>query len=231
MKISVCIATYNGGKYLNEQIQSILMQLSDNDELIISDDGSTDDTISIIGKFADKRIKLFHNKNKKGVAHNFENALSHASGEYIFLSDQDDIWAENKVKVVLRILETYDCVLHNAQLIDAEGNFLNSDLFSIYRTRTGYINNLIRNTFVGCCMAFKKNILKYALPIPDDIKMHDMWIALISEKKGRTKLINQNLIFYRRHDSNASTTSDKSKFSKSYQLKYRLQMLLYTLFR
>ena len=231
MKISVCMATYNGEKFIQQQIDSILEQLSDRDELIISDDGSTDSTISIIKKYDDKRVFLYTNSGINGVAHNFENALRHASGDFIFLSDQDDIWEADKVSTLVKELANYDCVLHNAYLIDAAGDFLENDLFSIYKSRKGYIKNLFRNTFVGCCMAFKKELLKNILPIPKEITMHDMWIALIAEKKGETKLISDKLIQYRRHDNNASTTSNKTKFSKYYQLKYRLIMLYYTTLR
>lgn len=183
MKISVCMATYNGEKFIQQQIDSILEQLSDNDELIISDDGSIDDTISIIKKYTDKRVFLYNNNNLNGVAHNFENALKYATGDFIFLSDQDDIWEKNKISCVVKELANYDCVLHNAHLINANGDFLNSDLFSIYKTRKGYVKNLFRNTFVGCCMAFKRDLLKIILPIPKEITMHDMWIALLAEKK------------------------------------------------
>lgn len=231
MKISVCLATYNGEEFLKLQIESILRQLSTFDELLISDDGSTDNTVSIINNFNDDRIKLFINSNKRGVAHNFENALLNATGDYILLSDQDDIWKDNKVEIIKKELEFADCILHNAELINSDGEFLDNNLFSIYRTRTGYFENLMRNTFVGCCMAFKKSLLKKILPIPRSITMHDMWIALISEKYSKTRLVNQSLIYYRRHNNNASTTSKKSQYSRIYQLKYRLVMLYYTLLR
>ena len=231
MKVSVCMATYNGAEYINEQIYSILKQLSYQDELIISDDGSTDNTIDIIKNIHDNRISLFKNCKKKGVAHHFENALSHATGEYIFLADQDDIWIDNKLSVIIKELENVDCVLHNATLIDKDGNLLGDDLFSIYKTRPGYFKNLFRNTYVGCCMAIRKELLKYILPIPDKISMHDMWIALIAEKKGTTKILPDKLIQYRRHGNNASTTSKKSNFSFYFQLKYRLAMFYNTLIR
>ena len=229
--ISVCLATYNGEKYVKEQIESILSQLSANDEVIVSDDHSKDNTITIINSLQDKRIKIVMNNKQSGVAHSFENALLHAAGDFIFLADQDDIWAENKIKIVVEQLEKYDCALHNAQLIDYQGGKIDKDLFSIYNTRTGYFQNLIRNTFVGCCMAFRKELLKHVLPIPSQITMHDMWIALLAEKKGNTILIEDKLIYYRRHENNASTTSNKSKFSKYYQLKYRLVMLYHTILR
>ena len=94
--VSVCMATYNGGKYIKEQIDSILGQLSNNDELIISDDNSTDDTVDIINRISDSRVRLFFNK-QKGYTNNFENALKQVRGDIIFLSDQDDIWMDNKV--------------------------------------------------------------------------------------------------------------------------------------
>jgi len=231
VRVSVCIATYNGERFIREQLESILIQLGIEDEIIVSDDGSTDRTLDILKSYDDKRVKIIRNNGYKGVAHNFENALSHANGEYIFLCDQDDIWADNKVEVILENLKIADCVLHNAELIDSFGKSLNNNLFSIYRTRKGYVNNLIRNTFVGCCMALKKDLLKYILPIPKNITMHDMWIALIAEKKGKTCLNHDKLMYYRRHDNNVSTTSQKSSFSRYFQIKYRLQMLYYTLVR
>ena len=88
--ISVCMATYNGEKYLREQVGSILTQLGENDELVVSDDGSTDSTIDILKSYNDPRIKIFINTGRHGVNSNFENALRHADGDYIFLSDQDD---------------------------------------------------------------------------------------------------------------------------------------------
>lgn len=225
-KISVVLASYNGSQYIAEQINSVLPQLSFHDELIISDDQSTDETASVIQSFKDQRIKFIQNNGKKGVAGNFENGLKAASGDYIFLSDQDDVWFENKVEKVLEKLENSSCVLHNATLIDADGNITDQNLFGIYGTRQGFWQNLTRNTFVGCCMAFRKEILDYALPFPEKITMHDMWIALISEKRANTALINEPLMFYRRHDKNASTTSQKSRFTLAYQLKYRTQMLM-----
>ena len=111
--ISVCMATFNGEKYIKEQIQSILNQLSLDDEVIISDDGSSDKTLEVINHINDKRIKVFTNTHKHGFTHNFENALNHANGEYIFLSDQDDIWAEEKVNKVMESLIYNDLVIHD----------------------------------------------------------------------------------------------------------------------
>ena len=118
MKISVCLATFNGEKYLQQQIESILIQLGDNDELIISDDGSSDQTLNIIESFSDKRIHIFHNKMNHGFIGNFENALRIATGDYIFLSDQDDVWSSDKLRISLQALEKADLIVHDAEMID-----------------------------------------------------------------------------------------------------------------
>lgn len=231
MSISVCMATYNGEKYIKQQVESILVQLDEDDELIVSDDSSTDHTVCILKSFNDPRIKIFNNTKKRGVTHNFENAIEKSTGSFIFLSDQDDVWEKDKVEKVLAKLNEVDLVLHNGQLIDGEGKLINQDLFSIYKTRKGYLKNLTRNTFVGCCMAFKRELIAEILPIPNKIMMHDMWIALVAEKKGSTALLPEQLIQYRRHENNASTTSKKSSNTLFFQIKYRLQMLFYTILK
>ena len=116
--ISVCMATFNGEKYLKEQIKSIIAQLDINDEIIISDDGSTDSTIEIINSFNDFRIKLYQNSFKNLIS-NFEFTLNNASGDYIFLSDQDDIWLPNKVELCMKSLISADLVMTNCKLVDS----------------------------------------------------------------------------------------------------------------
>ena len=118
------LATFNGEKYLQQQIESILIQLGDNDELIISDDGSSDQTLNIIESFSDKRIHIFHNKMNHGFIGNFENALRIATGDYIFLSDQDDVWSSDKLRISLQALEKADLIVHDAEMIDGMGNSL-----------------------------------------------------------------------------------------------------------
>ena len=119
IRCSVVMATYNGEKYIKEQIDSILKNMNDCDELIISDDGSTDNTIKLINEYQDKRIKLI-NGPRKGVKQNFANAIENATGKYIFLSDQDDIWMENKMRLVLEEFEKNNVtvVIHDAEVID-----------------------------------------------------------------------------------------------------------------
>lgn len=230
MRKSVCMATYNGGKYLRKQVDSILCQLSATDELIVSDDGSKDATLEILASFHDKRLKVFSNQGKHGVVPNFENALSKASGDIIFFSDQDDIWAENKVKVMLKALQNADLVVHDALIMDGEDNVSDVNYYSIRPPHEGYWRNLWENCFVGSCLAFRREMLPYVYPFPKHILWHDMWIGLVVSKKGRVKFIDDKLLYYRRHGGNASATGEKSTFSLWKKIKYRTQMLYYSLF-
>lgn len=211
--ISVCMATYNGERYIRQQLDSILSNLSKEDELIISDDGSTDATVSIINKYMikDHRIRLVMGP-KRGLVANFENALRYAKGQYIFLSDQDDIWSDNKVSVVMRYLKksSVTMVVHDCNIIDEEGNVIDSSFFGLRNSASGFMHNLIKNSYIGCCMAFKRDLLDVALPIPPDIPWHDEWLGLINEIIGETIFIPNILFSYRRHKDNVSSMKHSS---------------------
>ncbi len=231
-KISVCIATYNGEKYIKEQLESIIHQLDEDDEIIISDDGSNDKTIQIIENFKDTRIKIFnHSPNRKTkyrfdlTTRNIENALSKAQGDFIFLADQDDIWVENKVKKIIPLFEKYSLILHDCTIIDNSKKVLHESYFKLIKSKSGIINNLIKNSYLGCCMAFKKSILKKSIPFPISPIPHDIWIGLIAELKENVFFSNEKLIQYRRHENNLSSSSLKSNNSICFKLKYRFFIL------
>ena len=226
MKISVCMATFNGEKYIEQQIASILCQLSLDDELIISDDGSTDNTLCIIETFNDSRIKLLPGQEFHNPIFNMENALKNAIGDHIFLSDQDDIWLPNKVKTVVNYLQEYDCVVSDAFLIDADRNIICDSFFEKNNSKRGFFHNIIKNGYLGCCMAFNKRMLRYVLPFPTNIPMHDVWIGLITELFGNAIFLKEPLIYYRRHGLNYSPTSEKSKNTLFFKLRYRLILLV-----
>ena len=154
------MASYNGEKYIAEQIESILKQIKETDELIISDDGSTDRTLDIVEEFHDSRIKVLHH-NKGNYTKNFENALTHASGDIIFLCDQDDIWKPDKVKTTLQYFRNTgaDFLVSAATLVDGDMNVILESSFEGGRTRTGFWYNLAATSYIGACMAFKKKIL------------------------------------------------------------------------
>ena len=205
--ISVAMATYNGEKFIKEQLDSILKQLDINDEIIISDDGSTDNTINIINSYNDKRIKLIDGP-KLGVKQNFANAINNCNGKYIFLSDQDDIWLDNKVNIVLKAFNKYNatCIVHDAIVFNSNTNKIIINSFYDHRkSKKGIINNIIKNSYLGCCMAFDSNMKEKILPIPNNIEMHDQWIGLLNDKYGKSVFIEDILLKYRRHNDNVSS--------------------------
>lgn len=209
-KISVCIASYNGEKYIEEQLKSILSQIKENDEIIISDDFSTDTTTFIIESLNDTRIHLFKNSVKfKNHNFNFENTLKKASGEIIFMADQDDVWAPNKVRRFLEIFEitNADLVISDCFLVNSKKDIIVDSFFKIRNSQSGFFKNFYKNSYVGCCMAFNRTILEASLPFPKYVFSHDTWIGLIGEMIGKTYFLREPLIYFRRHGENFSAHS------------------------
>jgi len=220
------MATYNGQKYIRQQLGSILGQIGESDEIIISDDSSSDRTVEIIKTFDDKRIRLFENNRFKSPAYNFENALEKATGDIIFLSDQDDIWMENKVKIMFGLLQQYELVVSDCIIINENEDVLQESFFKTRGSKKGRLNNLIKNSYMGCCMAFNRRILEIALPFPQNLAMHDMWIGMIGELYGTTYFCDQKLIKYRRHENSASSTCGTSPYTTRDKISFRLNLLL-----
>jgi glycosyltransferase involved in cell wall biosynthesis len=224
-RCSVCMAVYNGEKYIYQQVKSILDQFSHNDELIISDDGSTDNTIAILENFKDDRIKIFFNSQNKGPVGNFENALLKARGKYIFLADQDDLWLSGKIEKHLQLHKVYDLVISDAIVIDEQGLILHQSFFKARNSKAGLVNNLKKNAYIGCCMSFNRKIAVYALPFPKYIHMHDWWIGLVAEIKGKVIFCDDKLMKYIRHHNNASPTLTNSGYSFIKRFNNRLSLI------
>lgn len=203
--ISVCMAAYNGAKYIKEQLESILSQLPSDAELIVSDDGSKDGTLEIVKGYDDARIKIITGPGK-GAVKNFEYALKAAQGDVIFLSDQDDVWLPGKLEKVMAAFDVKtECVLHDAVVVDAAGNELMPSFFAWRGVRHGLLNNIMKNSYTGCCMAVKKELLGDCLPFPEGIEMHDWWLGLNAERRHNSVFLNEKLIEYRRHGENANS--------------------------
>lgn len=211
--ISVCIATYNGERFIKQQIDSILKQIGPNDEIVISDDHSTDNTIDIIKNYKDPRIKIFYNDtNKKSVILNFENALKHSEGDYIFLCDQDDIWDETKISTFLLYFRSNkDIYLYLSDLyIINENGEINKKEFFHEAMKLNLLSQILKNNFIGCSMAFKKELKKYILPFPNNIEIHDWWIGLCAILFFKVGFIDKKLLFYRRHNANVTSGERRS---------------------
>lgn len=227
--ISVCIATYNGEKYIGQQLNSILSQLTDKDEVIISDDNSDDGTISLIKSLNDNRIKIFINdKNNSGYTNNFQNCILKSKGDSILLCDQDDIWFKNKVERTLSALKTNDFVASDALFVDRNLKSLKQTFFSL---RGGwkpfFLSNLYKQKYLGCCLAFNRILLNKILPFPKNSQFatHDLWISLIGTCYYKSKVLNEPLIYYRRHGNNVSGGGAESETSLLFKINYRLYCL------
>ncbi len=222
--ISVCIATYNGEKYIKEQLDSIINQLDQNDEIIISDDGSSDRTLNIIESYNDNRIVLYKN-SFKDVVLNFEFVIGKSKGDYIFLSDQDDIWHKDKVKCYM------ECFLKNSnvtllisdfQIIDQNGMHLDG-VYNKNKFSNSLVKNVIANNFIGCAMAFTSNTKNAIMPFPKNIAMHDWWIGTCSKIYGEICFIDKKMHFYRRHGNNV-TKEEGAKVG--IKLKWRVNLIV-----
>lgn len=240
--ISVCLASYNGERYIKEQVLSILNQLSVDDELIISDDGSTDNTLHILATIKDSRVRVISNSFSEPyhkysnshykVTRNFENALSSATGDYIFLSDQDDIWEQDKVLITVATLQQCELVMSNRSIIDSNGNLVKLSAYSTNPIGHCFFRNVIKMPFYGCCMAFKKELLKEILPFPKNLIMHDNWIGLYAcLRKRNIAYIDKPLIRYRRHQYNVSPTAQKNPNPIYFKIRYRFVILIQLLIR
>lgn len=227
MKVSVCMAAYNGERYIGAQLRSILPQLKQDDEVVIVDDGSQDTTRERITELNDPRIRLLRHTTNVGVIQTFEDALRSATGDVLFLCDDDDVWAENKVERFLEAFENHpdaQIVISRARLIDDLGRELGDSRWNREgKFVPGFWQNVLMNHYQGSAMAIRASLLGKVLPLPDRKSfMHDAWIgtrnALLG---GKTVFIDDDLLLYRRHTHNASRP--KSMLQK---LRSRLDLLI-----
>ena len=228
--ISVCMATYNGERFIQKQVQSILSQLNNIDELIVVDDVSVDDTVKLIKKFNDARVRIINNSRNMGSISSFNKALSLANGEYIFLADQDDVWYETKVVVSISQLEkeNLELIIHDARVVDVnKGHIISESLFKLYKSSPNFLRNLISSRHTGCCMVLRNSALKKLLPIPTPLDekgfvaslftikgiQHDAWLGILSSVYGlKKKFVNIPLIDYQRHSDNESPLKRQRNF-------------------
>ena len=226
--VSVCIATYNGSKYIEEELRSILPQLNCDDEIIISDDGSSDNTIDIIRSFNDERIKIFVHKRTQVkykfdyTTRNFENAIYNSKGDFIFLADQDDVWLPNKYSVMMDSLKENDIVISDCKIVDKDLNIICESKFKTSYPSNRIIPCLKGNKNIGCCMAFKRRIIDRVLPFPPYGVAQDWWLACYGNMYFKMAYINEPLMLYRRHETTVSATGGNSQHSIKDRIEIRL---------
>lgn len=205
--VSIVMATYNGHEFLKEQLRSILDQTWSNIELIICDDASSDGTQEIIIEYAkqDKRVKYYFNKSNAGVNKNFESGFIKATGEFIAIADQDDVWKENKIEEQLKLFSNDDIVLTHSASVQFSNNDLPLHKLKAGATRLMTGNDsrrlLIRNSISGHNIIFRKNLLHQILPIPENV-MYDWWLCEVATCNGFIAATNNVQAFHRRHGNN-----------------------------
>lgn len=206
MRISIAMTTYNGSKYLNDQLKSFSQQDQAPDELIVCDDGSSDNTIKILEKFslnAPFDVKIYQNESNLGFTKNFENALSKCTGDLIFLSDQDDIWFQNKISSITEYFylnENISLIIHDAEIVDENLKYHGSNTLS--QALRGFGNTNIYIT--GALTVIRKDLLDYVFPFPENINGHDGWIHNVGKVLERRQVLKKSLGLIRRHADNTS---------------------------
>ena len=226
-KISVCMAAYNGEPFVEAQVRSILPQLKPTDEVVIVDDRSTDATVARIAQVADPRIRVLRHEKNRGVVAAFEDALRSATGETLFLCDDDDLWAPTKASRFVELFKErpdVEIVTSRVRMIDESGQPLpDSRINREGRFLPGFWRNVYKNHYQGSAMAIRASLLGRVLPFPArEGFLHDAWIGTRNDLLGgKTAFIDEELLFYRRHLNNASRTKSLMR-----QIQTRIDLLL-----
>lgn len=221
--VSVVMCTYNGDRFLKEQVDSILEQDYPNFELIISDDASSDNTRNVLKLYEDHpHTKIFYQAENIGLIKNFAMATAHANGSFIAYSDQDDVWLKNKLSRLVTSIGGSALVYSDSLLTDEKGNSLNkklSDLRHMYSgdDSRGYV---FYNCVWGHGMLMKREAIERSLPMPENIH-HDVWLAFKALTSGGIVFLDEVLTLYRQHESSTSKTlpqkTEARKLSKRWQ--------------
>ncbi len=227
--IDILLATYNGEKFIKEQIDSILNQTYQDFNLIISDDCSKDGTRDILKEYEkkDSRIKVFFQSKNLGYVKNFEFLLNEVESEYYMLSDQDDVWLPEKIE------KSYNCLIDNkADLVFSDLEVVDRKLNTTFKSFNDlmkytkkakkyedYRLEYLYNCVTGCTLLTKSKFLKKILPLPNESEyvIHDFWIPLIVSMNGKVKYLNEPLIKYRQHGHNQVGAKTKGNGYKRFE--------------
>lgn len=221
MNLSVALCTYNGENYIMEQLQSIAKQTVLPDELIICDDNSTDETIKYINGFAVTApfpVRIYRNGVSLGVIHNFEKAISLCEGEYIALSDQDDVWLPDKIEKSMALMKSEEAkyvegntpiLVHtDLKVVDKDLKVISGSLMHLQKihnenSQQALKTLLVQNYVTGCTVVINRKLKEISTPFPIDIIMHDWWLALLAASEGEIAFLDESTILYRQHGANA----------------------------
>lgn len=210
--ISIAMATYNGARYLEQQLESIFRQSYQPLEVVVSDDCSSDGTVEILERYASLgKLKYIRNNANLGYVRNFQKVLGECTGELVALADQDDLWYENKIDRLYEAIGDNLLIHSDARLIDQDGKEL-ADSFSRHSRKMTLPRSLteacLNGSVTGCTTLLRRELLDMALPIPQGVYVHDKWLGLIAFMEGRFAYLDEALIGYRQHTGNSIGLAD-----------------------
>jgi glycosyltransferase involved in cell wall biosynthesis len=213
IRVSIVLATFNGEKYIKAQLLSLLDALGEDDEIVVSDDGSSDNTRNIVLSVNDTRIHLLPPSLQLGYQKNFSRAILASRGQYVLFSDQDDICLPERVAKSLQALKLHGCVFGDAIVTD-EALLPTSDSYFDYRCAKSFtvLSLFLKPPAIGATMACSREFLNSALPFPDGVP-HDHWLSVLAAVRGELQVVRSPFILYRRHLGVASLTGLSKKRS------------------
>lgn len=216
--VQIVLATYNGARYLPAQLDSIFAQQAYFSEILISDDGSKDNTLEVIEQYTNRypgKIKVVPKKaGQKGAASNFSNLLEWSTADYVLLCDQDDVWDEDKINSMtarIRALEAQysaekPLLVHSdLRVVDDQLRQISGSLFdyqNLDKHSSSLTDCLCQNSVTGCTVIVNRALIRMALPVAPQAVMHDWWLALVAAAFGRIEFVDKPYISYRQHASN-----------------------------
>ena len=223
---SVVLASFQGERYIAEQLRSILPQLAPEDEVVVSDDASTDRTVEVVAALADPRIQIIANSSRAGYARNFERAIARSRGDPVYFSDQDDVWLPGKIAALDAALRSSPLVASDAIVVDENLQMLQQSFFTL-RGTGGFSPARIffKPTIIGATLACRRQYLASLLPVPAGIP-HDFWLSLNAALDRALAVVDTPQILYRRHGTNASPTASGTRRPLEVLMLERWRMLL-----
>lgn len=220
--ISIALASYNGAKYIEQQIESILNQTIKEIEIVVSDDVSTDHTLEILENYHQKgNVRLLDNRKKLGVIKNFENALRHCIGQYVAFSDQDDVWLPQKMEKSLALLrslenkygaETPILIYTDAKVVDDNLATMSESYLGFKRLNPSNValrHLIVENVPTGCTMLMNRPLANLVSTIPAEVTMHDVFVSLTAACFGKMAYLDEPTLLYRQHQNNVLGLADK----------------------
>lgn len=229
----IVLASYNGEKYLREQIESLITCVEKSKigrigKLVISDDNSQDSTTKILNDYKIKYpyIYICNNEYKRGVKGNFQNGLNMTTNDYVFLSDQDDVWISDKIEKSLHYMikieslnqELPVLILSNLNYVDEELQYLGSGHDFLENDPESPILTSYRSFGQGCTMLLNRKLIEKSTPVPNEAVMHDWWFLLVASNFGKVKYIKSPLMNYRQHNDNVCGGYKNNKINRFFDI-------------